>query len=506
MKLGILCCTVTSLAALVGCDYDSYEVEMKPEGEVLQRQVTCWHMGGEHSEEVQKMDDQKLARIGALYEKRESPVDAKKQVFSGRFTGRTPADIGGAGSYEFFASPLGNTSYYAERFRGVDDLESQLAKRRQAADELIGLLEGWMAAELLPPASRMNEASGDQSNVGGRKSVSREKSSSIRALAIPESKSSEPDFPKLKQFLKNNLRQDLINLGIYEWAGTITEDRQEKTEEEFFFRGGLYLWERGYFTPQEIPALYRSLNTKDYQAILRHVQRLLARKLGVADDQPIPESLAFMNDPTHLKASFDKYVRTTELFRRRVDEWKEKKAKDDKDLREPAPEDIAEELLLKVFGESAENWGEGNDSVKVRLLCGQKPYSTNGIWEESISGVTWNSSLKPNRSLPAMFYAAWSTPDQKFQESHFGKILLQGEDLAEFVAWHRSLNPEETKEWNQFLNNLKPGSGLKTSIESFRFANDPKVNSEKPDQGSPSLADIPRQLLLKRLDAKDNKN
>jgi hypothetical protein len=464
MKLRILYGALASLVLLVGCDYDCYEVEIKPEGDAFRRTLTCWRQGGERAEEVQRMDEGKLARIAALYARRISPKDAKKQVFSGRFTDKTPTDVGGAGSYAHWTSPLGSASFYVERFRGHDDLDRQLVKRGKAADELVDLLEGWLAAEI----------------------------------------GSEPDFPKLKRFLDDHLRQDLKNMGIYEWAGSMAEERHGKAEEEFFYRAGLYLWERGYFTPQEIPALYRSMDSHDYQAVLRHVQRLLARKLGVPDDQPVPESLGFLNDVKRLKASFEKYARSTKLYQQRIAQWKEKAAKDGKKPQEPTPEDLVEELLLQGIGESSDFWGQGNDSVTVRLLCGQKPFSTNGTWEKSLSGVKWSCTLKPNRALPAMFFAAWSVPDEKFQEDHFGKVLLQGEDLAQYVLWRRGLKPEEAREWNGFLDHLKPGPGLKKAVNAFRFSTDPKVNPEKPKERPPSLADLPRGLIVKALEAKQN--
>jgi hypothetical protein len=463
MKLRILCGALASLILLAGCDYDCYEVEIKPEGAAFRRTLTCWHQGGERAEEVQRMDEGKLARIGVLYAKRESPGDAKKQVFSGRFNDKTPADVGGAGSYTHFASALGGASFYVERFRGNDDLNSQLAKRGKAADELVDLLEGWLAAEI----------------------------------------GSEANFPKLKQFLDSPLRQDLKNMGIYEWAGSTIEDNQGKVDEEYFFRAGLYLWERGYFHPQEIPALYRSMDNQDYQSILRHVQRLLARKLGVPDDQPVPESLAFLNDMDRLKTSFEKYARTTLWFRQRMDQWKAKADKGVKIPKEPTPGEFVEELLLRGIGESSAFWGQGNDSIKIRLLCGQKPYSTNGTWEKSLSGVTWSWTLKPSRALPAMFFAAWSAPDEKFQEARFGKVLLQDGELAEYVIWRRALKPEEAKEWDGFLDTLKPGPGLKQAVESFRFSTDPKVNVEKANERPPSQADLPRGMILKQLDVKE---
>ena len=402
------------------------------------------------------------SRIGRLYPKRETSDDAKKQVFSGQFTDRTPADVGGAGFYTRFTSPLGNTSCYVERFRGDDDLESQLSRRRQATDQATDLIVGWMTAEL------------------GR----------------------DPNFPPLKKFLDEDLRRDLKNLGVYEFTGRAMADCQKEPSDEFIIRAGLYLCQRGYFSPQEIPTLTRALAADNDGPLLAHVQRLLARKMGVADQRPLPASLAFLGDREKMKASFEKYVRSTELFHRRLAQWKTAKKRDPKD-QEPTPEDLASELFQEASGFRLFE-AEG-DSLELKLFCGRKPYDTNGKWDENAAAATWSTSLDSSRVLPAVCFASWSDPNGTLQEKHFGRTALGDKELAEYVIWYRALTPGEAGEWDQFLNGLKPGPDLKAALEAFRFSTDPKPNGKKPKEHVASLADVPRGLILKCLEAKGGK-
>ena len=198
MKFSLLRFSAILVVFLTGCPHDCFEVEVRPAGQTFQRKLTGWHLDGENDKEVQPLSAEQLARIGRLYPKRETPDNASKHVFSGQFTDRTPADVGGAGFYTHFTSPLGSTSCYVERFRGKDDLESQLSQRRQAAEKLTDLVIGWLTAEL------------------GR----------------------DPNFPRLKKFLDEDLRRDLKNLGVYEFTGRATEDYQKEPNGEFLSAPG----------------------------------------------------------------------------------------------------------------------------------------------------------------------------------------------------------------------------------------------------------------------------
>ena len=106
------------------------------------------------------------------------------------------------------------------------------------------------------------------------------------------------------------------------------------------------------------------------------------------------------------------------------------------------------------------------------------------------------TSLASSRALPAVCFASWSDPDRAFQEKHFGKTVLSGGELAEYVIWYRLLKPEEANEWDRFVNGLKPGPDLKAAVEAFRFSTDPKPDPKKPKEHVASLADTPRRLIV----------
>lgn len=446
---------------LAGCEHDCFDIEIRPDGAGFERRLTCWHVSvRDNQETLSPLSPQKLARIGELYSTRESPAEATKQVFSGRFGESTPADVGGAGRYTHFTSSLGSTSSYLERFRGDDDLESRLAIRRQAANQLAGLVAGWMEQE------------------AGR----------------------DPQFPRLKQFLDRDLRRDLVNLGVYGWANAMNAGDSKDEDNEFLVRVGLYLGERGYFAPSDVPRLTESIIFGDGTTFFAHVQRLAARKMGVADDQPIPASLAFLGDPNRVKTSLEKYVRSTDLFRERIDRWKIVK-KEHPDAEEPSPMRLLADLACRtVAGTDFQlNLGEPRDRLELTLFCGEKPFSTNGRWYETRSAVTWSKTLRPERTLPLVCFAQWSTPDRAFQERHFGTVLLTGTALAQYAIWRQTLKPQEAAEWERFLGGLSPGAKLKASVEGFRFSTDPKHDPDQSDKPPASLADTPRRLILEAL-------
>ncbi|MEE9602390.1 MAG: hypothetical protein V3V75_03730, partial [Thermoguttaceae bacterium] len=215
----ILSVILLSVVALGGCESTHYEIEITPDGKNFERKLTCWRETRENDKtRLEQLPKEELERIGKLYDRKDAPDDAAKQTFVGRFGDTTPADVGGAGEYTHFTSPLGTVSSYVERFRGNDDLDSQLAKRRAAADQFVDLLLGWLERE-----------------VGNR-----------------------DGFGRLKKFVDEDFRRDLKNLGIYLWTGgaanvTGTKDALAR----FGTRMGQYLCERNYFKPKDVPALAR---------------------------------------------------------------------------------------------------------------------------------------------------------------------------------------------------------------------------------------------------------
>ena len=481
MRAFLIGCGGVLSVVLGGClsAHDCYEVEIRPEGEAFHRKLTCWHVGGPNNKVISRLDHAQLVQIRKLYPKRESPIGLPKQTFSGRFRGSTPADVGGAGSYTYLTSALGSASCYVERFRGDDDLASQLAKRRESADRFVDLLLDWLCAEL------------------GR----------------------DPNFPRLKQFLEADLRQDLKNLAAYTWAAAATDDAYY----EWLVRAAQYFSERGYFSPEQVPLLVRAVSDDDEKPVLRHIQRLLARKMGIPDDRPVPASLAFLDDRSRLDASFDKYAKSSGLLRKRLDASKSqmegpprvevgeaphlhdasKSQMEGPPTQEKMTAQQMEGVLTSDFTDLIGfEFSFGSDTIGLKLFCDVKPYSSNGKWDEK-GAVAWSKTLGPKTSPPVVCFALWSTPDRSFQEKHFGRVLLTGTPLAEYVTWYRSLGRDEAAQWDQFLVRLQPGPGLKAAVQSFRFRRDLKPDPKKPKEQPASLADPPRQLILAALEGKN---
>ncbi len=409
---------------------------------------------------------------------------AGRQVFLAAFDADLPSDVGGAGSYARFATPLGTLWTYTERFRGHADLgpgkeqlESDLAGQRAAADHLVDLISGWLQQEI----------------------------------------GQDPAFPRLRQFLDKDLRANLKGLLLLGWAHHVSS-AGNVGDEELAARGVQYLIERGYLTMTDVPAVARLELSNDSRRLLALAQRLLARKMGVSDREPIPASLGFLSDPNRAGKAFASYVAKTEFFQKRLEAWKQRQAgkpaaktaaapgavaappaapaQPDADDPEPTPDGILMDLLDDMIGDWLDlQTMSAPDTLSVKLHCGVEPLVSNGEWDEEAKTVGWSAELKTRRLLPQFCFAVWCRPNEAAQKEHFGGLVLEGEDLAEYAMWYCGLTRGEAQEWDRFVATLRAGGNWKAALEKFRFTSDPKPDPANP-KTSESLADEPRALIL----------
>ena len=137
-----------------------------------------------------------------------------------------------------------------------------------------------------------------------------------------------------------------------------------------------------------------------------------------------------------------------------------------------------------------------DDRVTVRLVVPAKPFATNGEWKQG--RVLWlKKAVKGKSGLPTFAYAYWSEPDEKFQKKHFGKVVLEGQNLGEYVLWRSGLSKQEGIEWDDFLKGLKIGKPdeVLEKVTNFRF--------EGEEPGGKTLAETPVRLLGLGLGAGD---
>jgi hypothetical protein len=492
MRVPTRCLLVGLTLVWAGCaQRKCYVVEMSPQDDGLARTLTCWLEKGGQTPEIAALPQEDLARLEKLYGRPGTTDASGKRVFAAEFDAQTPSDVGGAGAYARYVTPFGTLWTYMERFRGDADLgpgreklDANLTKQRAAADQIVDLVVGWLQQEM----------------------------------------GQDPAFPRVRQFLDKDLRGDLKSLLLFGWAHNVAAGLGDASEEELVARAVQFLVERGYLRMTDVPAVFRIELASDTGQFLILVQRLLARKMGVGDRQPIPASLAFLSDPRRVAKSFASYVQKTEFFQKRVEAWKQRQKNKPKppspppaetatprpgaappvpsgqpDARdqEPTPEGVLEDLLGEMIGD----WFDfqifgAPDHLGVKLHCGTEPLASNGEWDEEARTVVWSAELKAQRLLPFFCFAIWCRPDQAAQEKHFGSLVLEGDDLAEYAMWYCGLTKTEALEWDRLVATLKADGNWRRALEEFRFTSDPKFDPNNP-QTEESLADEPKLVILK---------
>ncbi|TVS20092.1 MAG: hypothetical protein EA424_05685 [Planctomycetaceae bacterium] len=427
---------------LAGCHQSVYVLELTPDDAGVHRKLTVWRATGPKSEHLQQI-------YGAA-----KSIENGKHVFEGRFSQTMPADISGYGRWVRYESPLGNVTGYSERFRGSDDLQQQLADRQVALDRLVDLTIAWFRSEM----------------------------------------KGDPHQDRVEQFLDEELRRDLKNLAIYVWMQGVVADEPDAGAEEVAFRLLQYFEQRGYWGPTDLPRLLNAMvpaegNTQE-QWLLREVQRTLARKIGIPDDQPIPQGLAFLGDAKYVERSLEAFCRQTDEYRQAYERWRQEHPdKPESDVPE-AMNVVVGELVVPIY---MQGWQLGfPDHLEVRLNLAKEPYQTNGRWDAEAHQVIWEHRL-PAGPLPAFSYAVWSEPDTAAQQARFGRTLLTDAKLARYVMWYCGLDDEEKQAWDAFIQASDAELQLRARIELFRFPQE--------DEDSAPLSDIPRSLLLAALDA-----
>lgn len=434
---------LVALAFVVtGCPHNDYTVELKPQGAVMERTVTFFKADGTGSNGVpnyQAFNQQELALIAGLYPTNGLTNDGEQHIVRGQFTSAMPGDVGGAGVYTNLTTSLGAAGFYAERFRGNDDLAGMSEKRLAAAGQLTDLVVGWSEKEL------------------GR----------------------ENGYGQLHQFLDVDFRRDLKNLSAYWWEGQMINAYKTNASEEFIVRFAQYLQERGYFKLGEIPKVVGEFSRNDSSALFSRMQRLVAGKMGVPESAPVPAALAFLADDQLMEKSFTNYLASTDGYRARLKQWEED-VKSNPDAKRPDPWVVAEEPATMLLAFEFNLLGATPDHLAVKLSLPAAPLHSNGRWDESIKQEVWETDIEGRTnatSPPFSCYASWVQADAAFQTEHLGKVAVSGDELVQYSLWRSGLEAKQGVEWDAFLARLQPGEALVGKIDAFRFSGEEVTNS-----------------------------
>ena len=445
MKQKAIMVIILGCVLFCGCEEYEYTVQMDFNGDMINREVRC----------SENTPEQIYTKLKKLYDEQ---ID--KNTFKGSFSENLPNDVGGFGKYVYLNNPMGNVYIYVERYRGKDTQALEIEEAFINSNRLVDLIIDWLQMEL-----------GDN-----------------------------PNFEKLRIFCDEKLREDIKNLSIYSWVG----DRVFSEPDEAFVRIFLYLYERGYFTLNDISSLSTSINKQEFA--LSYFRGLIADKLEYPDEKDAEKELEFLQDQYTLMASLNRFVSSPELNDRLTREAREITGNphlildpcDVPDMIEDVPGTFLDIFFLDIFPSSGDN-------INVKLICPREPYETNGKWDKQTRELSWSRNIRPE-ALPFLCYAAIGMANDTFQQDHFGKVFLQDDKLVQYSFWYKGLSSEQKTEWDDFILSLDgDDEHIWSKVESFRFKHAPPLYRD-PDGVVVVLSDLPRDLIKEGLDMDKGKS
>ncbi|MGB5627879.1 MAG: hypothetical protein WBM57_00810, partial [Woeseiaceae bacterium] len=514
--------TIVSLYLLVAvsitaCRTTEYEIELQPDGGTMQRKVSMWARIVEDGVEAYgEFDEDELRYISQIYGL-EMPVNlVQRHEFEGRFQARLPSDVTDGGWYLHQASLMGSVNSYVEHVGGGEKISWSLETRRTSLNRLVDVWLGWLDFEF----------------------------------------GEDERYPPFREFVDFVIRDDLWNVALYLWSfdtfllvgEEVSDEKELQISADFLVRVGVYLAERSYFDPEKVPEIVRrvlvSPEEEQGDVLLSFAMRGLATKLGTAPDEPLPWPMqAIIDDLDSYARSLERFVSDSDTIRELAETWEQEfldslspseraeleafEQQAAEALREAGPEDVIVEeefvtadgrrknsvdldlsasvlsqLFENAFGVDLDFFSSRSSRVlRVVLHLPQKPVVTNGTWEED-GTVRWRNSISSGGDLgdrlPDVFHAFWVQPAVEFQAKHFGKLVLNDEELLEHVGWYMALSPELAQEWNDFVTELEPGPELIETLQSFCFSPERATCAARSASDAPAYDEQNNEVLWVR--------
>lgn len=424
--------TATTIAALLGLflaacgsgPHEHYVLDLEPRGDVLERRLTCWHAEQalvEHDCPPAPFPRPLLEEIAGVYGV-EVPADADldgKHSFRADFRGAYRNEIDGSGRYAHYVTPLGTVGVWSETFRGEADPLAARRTRERVVDRY---------AEFLAAFVRHEVGEGETADV-------------------------------LTDFLRTDLRDDVLRVLDLMWLGQSLETTGfEREEANRRLRPwlGRFLVERGYLDPIQTAGGIPNL-----EAALRGVARAAARRLGWKDGEPLPDAVTWLFDDADER--LEAYCETLPVYQERRRAWEA----GGREEALPDPSKVVFEELARG-GESVDlALFDLEDRLELTLHLPLAPLETTGDWDEEAGVVRWERDLPPGFGLPLLCSASWAVPDAAWQERHLGRVVLEGDALADYGREHALLPDEAARRWEAFLESLEAGPDLAERVEGF---------------------------------------
>ncbi len=444
MKKFALLAIVLPCVLAPGCPVRKFEITMKKAADgSVHRELTVWTEDGET---ISAPAEDVLGAAKGAYGDAGS-ADGNKQRFAATFTEVLPADLihEGLTNHGFVGTtscPMGRVVTYVERMPGRNDLYALLAGAEELADTVAKVWVAW-------------------------------------AQQQPSLQAEPKKLAKLVTFIEGELRNDALNIMLMGWRavtrGNILEDAELDQDSESLsglwqaeFLGGVsYLVERGYFRPSEVALLDKD----DGRTAVHGVLRKASAGMGYGDDEPWPAALERLRDPDAVEAAFEQGLKLAGLTPAELEQ-------------RYAP------LMPEIFGTSTRG--------RVVWQGRAQPLETNGTWDEEKRELSWEAVGRQGCETPQLLYASWAEPDEAFQKEHLGRVMLEGERLAQYVVWRAGLSATQRREWSAFIADLRPGESLVGELKQFRFSKPTTMPSTMPAQDSDEGVTRGAELILEQ--------
>lgn len=430
---------------ILGCDNDVYEIQLRPRNQLIYRKLTVFHGGYDTDESGQQkkrvkflLPKETLDKLVVVYGKKPTLGPKDVSVFEGEFSREMPNDVGGFGNYTYLPTAMGSATLYTERFGGDIDIAGNIESGFEAADLLADILIGWL---------------------GGQFETRRE-------------------WPKLREFLDTQFRNDLKNISAYFWTITNQPSHYKLKVNsgltnpiiENFMRLGAYMVERGYIEPAEIKSLFETLSRKPSPELNPILIDILGEKVGLEDKLFIGEVASVLTSMNQPASSLETYLTESE-FGEKLQVATET-FYDHSD--EPTNVELLGTFVSNLLFHSGGPATRGK-VVRVTLALPSKPEITNGRWDAKTSKLHWPATNLPNNptNWPVFIFATWSQPDENFQRIHFSKVVLTDNRLFDYCLWRENLPAHQARQFDEFIVSLTPDETLIQRLESFHFDREP---------------------------------
>jgi hypothetical protein len=237
-----------------------------------------------------------------------------------------------------------------------------------------------------------------------------------------------------------------------------------------------YLFERGYLKPQDLPAITGADPGERFAEWLGEaLSRVLGDKVKITDKAILEKATSFTKNGSERKTikSLNEYVKTTAAYKKELAAWQAAAATRPAGEKpeQPDPGHLWEEPLGTVL-DGVFRHSFGVTELKVSYSGEGSLVETNGPAPEKADGpVVWHGFLDPpdGTRMPRLCYAVYAKAERGFQKRHFGKVILEGGALRDYVFWRVKLSKDHARQWDKFVDTLKPDAASYGKLKDFCF-------------------------------------